>query len=59
MKVRKILSVYFAFVFSGSGIGILIPHPDNDPFIGPVGAIIAAFGLTFFWFQFRPIVQPD
>jgi hypothetical protein len=52
MRIVKILVVYLAFVFTVAGIGVSLPNSNEGAVLG---GLIAAFGLTYFWFQFRPI----
>ena len=53
-KFRKVLGVYFAFALAVAGISLSLPHSDEG---AALGALIAAVGLTYFWFQFRPIKE--
>jgi hypothetical protein len=52
-KAGKILAVYFSFLCVIFGFGIILfPQAPSGSW---VGAVIAPIGLTFFWFQFKPL----
>jgi hypothetical protein len=48
------VAVYLAFLFLVYGIAVLAIKNDVGAAL-PVGACLVAAGLTYFWFQFRPL----
>ena len=58
-KAAKVLAVYFSFMCILFGIAVSLPAFANA-IATPLWAIILVcaitdIGLTFFWFQFRPL----
>jgi hypothetical protein len=55
-RFGRVLGVYLAFLFLVWGIAVVGTQlARGDEADLPVGASIAAIGLTYFWFQFRPL----
>jgi len=55
-RFGRVLGVYLAFLFLVLGIAVVWTQlaRGNEADL-PVGAAIAAVGLTYFWFQFRSL----
>jgi hypothetical protein len=55
-RFGRVLGIYLALMFLVWGIALVetqLARGDEGDL--PVGASIAAIGLTYLWFQFRPL----